>query len=122
LPQQDLLEEVQVDFKDAGTVSSDPTAPSGKRQHLVEVCNFVDAGSSRLRLPLRHIPIFMCDPAFDAVVRFLREYGKPSMLTMDRDVRLSWGVRLNAIFPRLCSNSSFALGFNQTFCRRIILN
>jgi hypothetical protein len=39
LPQQDLLQEVQVDFKDTGTVSADPTAPSGKHQHLIEVCN-----------------------------------------------------------------------------------
>jgi hypothetical protein len=29
----------------------------------------------------------MCDPAFDAVVRFLQKSGLPATLTMDRDVR-----------------------------------
>jgi hypothetical protein len=47
LPLVDLLEEVQVDFKDIGrSVFPDPSTPSGKRQHVIEVCNFVDAGSS----------------------------------------------------------------------------
>lgn len=31
--------------------------------------------------------IFTRDPAFDAAVAFLREYGLPTILTMDRDVR-----------------------------------
>jgi hypothetical protein len=39
------LEEVQMDFKDASTV---PAGPDGKQQHVVEVCNFVDAGTSTL--------------------------------------------------------------------------
>jgi hypothetical protein len=39
------LEEVQMDFKDASTVPADP---DGKQQHVVEVCNFVDAGTSTL--------------------------------------------------------------------------
>ncbi len=86
LPQQELLQEVQVDFKDTGTVNADPTAPPGKRQHLVEVCNFVDAGSSRLLSAQVHED-FHAETAFDAVVHFLREYGLPSLLTMDRDVR-----------------------------------
>ncbi|HYU71933.1 MAG TPA: hypothetical protein VEL31_04550 [Ktedonobacteraceae bacterium] len=29
----------------------------------------------------------MCDPAFDAIVLFLRTYGLPATLTMERDVR-----------------------------------
>ena len=40
------LEEVQMDFKDASTVPADP---EGKQQHVVEVLNFVDAGTSILR-------------------------------------------------------------------------
>jgi hypothetical protein len=36
---QEPLQEVQVDFKDITTVGVDPTAPTEKRQHLVEVCN-----------------------------------------------------------------------------------
>jgi hypothetical protein len=46
-PQRAPLEEVQVDFKDASTVLPDPSG-EGKQQHVVEVCNFIDAGTSVL--------------------------------------------------------------------------
>ncbi len=36
-------EEVQFDLKDASSVPADP---EGKRQHVVEIANFVDAGTS----------------------------------------------------------------------------
>ena len=36
------LEEVQMDFKDVASV---PANPAGKQQHVVEVFNFVDAGT-----------------------------------------------------------------------------
>jgi hypothetical protein len=39
-PLREPLEEVQVDFKDASTVQPDPSG-EGKRQHVVEICNFV---------------------------------------------------------------------------------
>jgi transposase InsO family protein len=83
---QEPLQEVQVDFKDLTTVGVDATAPTEKRQHLVEVCNFVDAGSSRLLSAQVHED-FHAETAFDAVVQFLREYGLPDLLTLDRDVR-----------------------------------
>lgn len=86
LPLQDLPEEVQVDFKDISGVLPDPANPDGKRQHLVEVCNFVDAGSSRLLMAQAHED-FHAETAFDAIVIFLRAYGLPTMLTLDRDVR-----------------------------------
>lgn len=41
------LEEIQMDFKDASSVPADP---DGKKQHTVEVLNFVDAGTSSLRI------------------------------------------------------------------------
>src|SRR5438270_11060559 len=51
------LEEIQMDFKDVSSVSPEQS-PQGKRQHVIEVCNFVDAGTSvalfaqgRRRLP-----------------------------------------------------------------------
>lgn len=86
LPLQEPMQEVQVDFKDVTTASLDPTAPSEKRQHLIETCNFIDAGSSRL-LSAQVREDFHAETAFDAVVQFLRTYGLPAILTMDRDVR-----------------------------------
>ena len=44
--------------KDASTVLPDPSG-EGKQQHVVEVCNFVDAGTSLLRIARRFIRIFM---------------------------------------------------------------
>ena len=46
----------------------------------------VDAGSSRLLSAQVHDD-FHAETAFDAVVHFLRTYGLPTMLTLDRDVR-----------------------------------
>jgi len=37
------MEEIQLDFNDATSV---PPDPEGKQQHVVEICNFVDAGTS----------------------------------------------------------------------------
>jgi len=37
------MEEIQLDFKDATSV---PPDPDGKQQHVVEICNVVDAGTS----------------------------------------------------------------------------
>jgi hypothetical protein len=80
------LQEVQADFKDATTVPADP---EGKQQHVVEVLNFVDAGTSILLSAQAHAD-FHAETALDAVVTFLRTYGlppPPPMLTFDRDPR-----------------------------------
>jgi transposase InsO family protein len=87
LPLLEPLQEVQMDFKDASTVSADPADPDGKRQHVVEVCNFVDAGTSRLLSAQVHAD-FHAETAFLAVVAFFRQYGLPEILTFDRDARL----------------------------------
>jgi hypothetical protein len=78
------LEEVQIDFKDVTTVPADP---DGKRQHVVETCNFVDAGTSIL-LQAQVRDDFRAETAFDTVVAFLRRYGLPHMFTFDRDPTL----------------------------------
>src|SRR6266566_4620927 len=77
------LQEIQIDFKDDSTVPADPL---GKQLHVVETCNFVDAGTSIwLHAPVRED--FTAETAFEAVVEFLQRYGLPTMLTFDRDPR-----------------------------------
>lgn len=137
LPQQELLEEVQVDFKDIGSALPDPSAPSGKRQHFIEVCNFVDAGSSRLLSAQVH-ENFHAETAFEAVVHFLRSYGLPAMLTLDRDVR--WvgsatqrdfpsallqflycvGVQPNVLPPRHPELNCYVERYNKTYKKECI--
>ncbi len=80
------LEEVQMDFKDVSTVPADLHDPDAKRQHVIETCNFVDAGTSIL-LDAQVHEDFHAETAFQAVVAFLRRSGCPAMLTFDRDPR-----------------------------------
>jgi hypothetical protein len=69
----------------------------GKRQHVVETCHCVDAGTSIwLHAIVRED--FTAETAFDTLVEFLQRYGLPAMLTFDRDPRLSWAVPVDATF------------------------
>ncbi len=108
LPMVESLEEVQVDFKEVSSAVPDPTSPSEKRHHLIEVCNFLDAGSSRLLSAQPHED-FHAETAFDAVVTFLRAYGLPAMLTLDRDVR--WvGSATQRDFPSTLLQFLYGIG------------
>jgi hypothetical protein len=76
-------EEVQFDLKDASSVPADPM---GKRQHVVEIANFVDAGTS-IWLHREVRGDFDAEVLFDVVAQFLCQYGLPQMLTFDNDPR-----------------------------------
>jgi Integrase core domain/Homeodomain-like domain len=80
------LEEVQLDFKDVSTAAPDWHDPDAKRAHLIETCNFVDAGTS-IWLDAQVREDFHAETAFQAVVAFLQRYGCPKILTFDRDPR-----------------------------------
>jgi hypothetical protein len=73
----------QVDFKDASTV---PAQLDGKRQHVVEVLNAVDMGTSVL--VAAHVRAdFNAETTLQEVASLLRTHGRPQQLTFDRDVR-----------------------------------
>ncbi len=76
-------EEVQFDLKDANSV---PAEAEGKRQHVVEIANFVDAGTS-IWLHREVRGDFDAEALLEAVARFLCEHGLPQMLTFDNDPR-----------------------------------
>jgi transposase InsO family protein len=84
-PLREPLDEVQVDFKDVSSVRPDPDG-EGKKQHVVEVCNFVDAGTSILLSAQAHDD-FNAETALEAVIQFLREYGRPKQMSFDHDPR-----------------------------------
>ena len=77
-------EEVQFDLKDASSVPADP---DGKRQHVVEIANFVDAGTS-IWLHRQVRSDFDAEALFEVVAQFFCQHGLPSMLTFDNDPRL----------------------------------
>src|SRR2546429_652457 len=105
------LQEIQIDFKDDSTVPADPL---GKQQHVVETCNFVDAGTSIwLHAPVRED--FTAETAFEAVVEFLQRYGLPTMLTFDRDPR--WvGSASGRDFPSAFVRFLLCLGILPNIC------
>jgi len=64
------LEEIQMDFKDVSSVSAEQS-PQGKRQHGIEVCKFVDAGTS-VALVAQARDDFHEQTAMEAVISFLQ--------------------------------------------------
>jgi hypothetical protein len=77
-------EEVQFDLKDGSHVPADP---EGKQQHVVEIANFVDAGTS-IWLHRQVGAQFDAEALFEVVTQFLCQHGLPRMLTFDNDPRL----------------------------------
>ena len=73
----------QLDFKDASTVPADP---DGKRQHMVEVLNTVDEGTSVL-VEAQVGADFRAETTVGAVAQLFVRHGLPEAVRMDRDVR-----------------------------------
>jgi transposase InsO family protein len=73
----------QLDFKDASSV---PPNPDGKQQHVVEVLNTVDVGTSIL-LSAQPRADFSMATAIEAVATIVEEHGLPDAITIDRDTR-----------------------------------
>lgn len=76
-------EEVQFDLKDESLVPADP---EGKKQHVVEIANFVDAGTS-IWLHREVGADFDAETLLEVVAQFFRQHGLPHMLTFDNDPR-----------------------------------
>jgi hypothetical protein len=71
---------------------------------VVEVCNFVDAGTS-IALFAQAREDFHEQTAMEAVILFLQTYGRPCRMTFDRDPALWLAARRGGIFPRRCAVS-----------------
>ncbi len=93
-----------------------PADPSGegKRQHVVEICNFVDAGTS-IWLHAEVGDDFHAETVLAAVVTFLRRYGLPRMLTFDRDPRHVGSAR-GRDFPSALRRFLLCLGIQVNVC------
>jgi transposase InsO family protein len=87
-------EEVQFDLKDGSHVPSDA---EGKRQHVVEIANFVAAFTS-IWLHREVRGDFDAETLLEAVAQFLGEHGMPQTLTFDNDPRFV-GSALGRDFP-----------------------
>jgi len=105
------LEEIQIDFK---SVSSVPADPIGKQQHVVEVFNFVDAGTSIL-LKAQVSADFHAQTVLEAVLNFLQAYGCPHQMTFDRDPRFTGGTT-GGDFPSSLIRFLLCLGIQPHVC------
>lgn len=73
----------QLDFKDATSVPADPDS---KRQHVVEVLNTVDEGTSVL-VDAQVGADFHAQTSLEAVAELFVRHGLPEAVRIDRDVR-----------------------------------
>ena len=107
------LEEIQMDFKDVSSMSAEQS-PQGKRQHVIEVCNFVDAGTS-IALFAQAREDFHEQSAMEAVISFLQTYGCPHQITFDRDPRWVGSVS-GRDFPSPLRRLLVCLGIQPNIC------
>jgi hypothetical protein len=126
----------QLDFKDVSTV---PAEPDGKQQHVVEVLNTVDVGTSIL-VNAQPRSDFTAETTLQAVVETLRVHGVPEVVTVDRDPRFVGspqgsdfpapllrllhcvGVQVAVCPPRRPDKNAFVERYNRTFdheCLRV---
>jgi transposase InsO family protein len=99
------LEEVQMDFKDATTVPADPDS---KHAHAVDILHFLDAGTSIL-LSAQPGADYHAETTCEAVIAFLRQHGRPPMLTFDNDPRFV-GSSTGRDFPSALRRLLLCLG------------
>jgi hypothetical protein len=80
--------------KDASTVPADS---DGKQQHVVEILNVVDMGTSIVIASEVHAN-FHAQTALQAMASILQQQGRPRSITFDRDPRSRRGSQ-RARFP-----------------------
>jgi hypothetical protein len=102
----------QLDFKDASTVPADPAG--GKRQHVVEILNTVDAGTS-LFLDCQAREDYTAETSIRAVADLVRQHGVPEAVTFDRDTRFV-GSAQDRDFPTPFVRFWLCLGVQVTIC------
>src|SRR5260221_7323411 len=101
----------QVDFKDASTV---PREAEGKQQHVVEVLNTIDMGTSIL-VAAQVGGDFTAQTTLQAVAELLRTQGRPQVLTFDRDTRFVSSPQ-GSDFPSALVRFCYCLGVAVRLC------
>jgi transposase InsO family protein len=97
--------------KDASTVPADPV---GKQQHVVEILNVVDIGTSLVVAAHVHAQ-FHAQTALEAMAQILQQHGLPTSITFDRDTR--WvGSASGRDFPSAFVQFLLCLGIQPIIC------
>jgi hypothetical protein len=101
----------QLDFKDASTV---PPQADGKQQHVVEVLDVVDAGTSIL-VAAEVREDFTAETTLATVAQVLQSHGLPGQVTIDRDVRFVGSASMRD-FPSAFVRFWLCLGVEVIIC------
>ena len=101
----------QLDFKDASSV---PAEPDGRRQHVVEVLNVVDVGTSVL-VEAQVEADFRAETTLEAVAEVFARQGLPQIVQIDRDVRFV-SSPLGSDFPSALLRFCHCLGVGVLVC------
>jgi transposase InsO family protein len=119
----------QLDFKDISTV---PPNPDGKQQHVVEVLNIVDVGTSILVGALPHdeynaettlwvmLEVFLLNGlpdviTFDRVPRFVASWTSQDFPTAFVRFLLCLGIEVNILPPRRPDLNGFVERYQRTY-------
>jgi hypothetical protein len=102
---------IQLDLKDASSVVIEP---GGKKQHLVEILNFVDVGTSAWLEALVRSD-FNAYTILVAVEEYLKHWGLPDEVTFDRDPRFVGGAATRD-FPAPFVRFWHCLGVKVNLC------
>src|SRR5919108_878921 len=129
LERPEPLQSWQLDFKDASTV---PPEVEGKQQHVVEVLDVVDVGTSIL-IAAEARSDFTMASAIETAAAIVTEQGLPDIVTIDRDPRfvgeshqrespspflrfwLCLGVEVTICPPRRPDLNGFVERYHRTF-------
>lgn len=105
------LQSIAVAFKDASTVELDP---NGKKQHLVEVFNLVDEGSSVLWEAVARDD-YNAETVVETLFEVFEKQGLPRQLRFDRDPRFV-GSASSRDFPATMVRMLHVLGVQPAIC------
>lgn len=101
----------QLDFKDVSTVARQA---DGKQQHVVEVLNTIDVGTSTL-VDAQARCDFTAETALRAVATIVEQHGLPERVSIDRDPH--WvGSQQQRDFPAPLVRFLLCLGVEVTIC------
>ena len=103
--------EFQIDFKDVGTVE---ITPGGKKQHVIEILNVVDVGTSIIHAAIPR-PDFAMATVIESLAALFTASGVLPHLTFDRNPRFvgAWTAHM---FPSAFLRFLYALHIVSNIC------
>lgn len=107
----------QLDFKDASTVPAEEDGTHGKhgkRQHVVEVLNVIDEGTSVL-VAAQVRADFVAETTVEVIADLLVRQGRPQVIRVDRDVRFVSSPK-GLDFPSALVRCCECLGVGVVLC------